>query len=270
MSAPLPATIDLRLPRAFVGLALALGLGTVGSALASLLRPDALAPLGATRWVFAVAAAVALSSVVATARVMRRGASRPSAAARGFGGAAVLAGALAMVLFGISMGEPRAGLMLVGAIAGIAFVPAGALLGLLCSPVLRRWDRLRRNPSHAGAIALVVGTGAWLLAAAALGWALDTQPVTRALAVAALCVGALAMLAAALVKAVRVHWLSRVALERVSGWTIRELSEVEVPLGLPRWSARPDVGSRSAGVLCRVLGDAHVEARMRIPAALLR
>ena len=267
----IPRPIDLRVPRAFTALAIGLGSGALAG-------PTVRAVLPASSFVgidhallWSVGLSTALCSALATAIVMRRGAvARPGGVIAWFAAAGVLASGLGLFALAGLQGTLNPIFILAGALGGaLVAVPLGATIGVLALPTLLALDRLRRNPSLAGRLGHLAGVGTWLAGAGLLALAVSSNHVTLLLAQTSLALGAVAALGAGIAHAIGTRWIAFVAANRVPGWTLRDPAEVDVPLGLPRWSDRPDPSGQRAAILCRILGADRLEARARIPAVLV-
>lgn len=275
VSPAIPQPIDLRLPRALLCLAIGLVGAALGSVSGAILQTYAADPVPGPHLAWAAGVATALTSILVTHWIIRRrvNARRGKAVLAvilGYSLAALPASGLTLLLFCALMGELSPLFLIVGGLFGLAVVPLGALLGLACLPVLRAYQRLRRNPSHVGRFTLCVAVGVWLACTGSFALLLATEPVGQALAWVGLGLGAAVVAAAGTMRVWRVRWFARVASRRVAGWAVCEFHDVHVPIGLARWSARPDPCGDRQGVLCRVLGDTVLEPRLRIPGAMLR
>ena len=268
----LPPPIDLRVPRSFT--AAALGLGTAalaGPAVRAVLPAGLFAGMDAAL-LWSVGLAAALCSVLSVAIVMRRGAlARRRGILAWFAAGGVLTSGLGLFALAGLQGDLQPLMILAGCVGGgLLGAPLGVLFGLAFLPVLFAWERLRRNPSLAGRIVHVCGVGGWLTAAGLLARVVAHDPMTVLLADTCLALGIGAAGIAALVHVGGKQWIAFVAANRVAGWTICDPTEVDVPLGLARWSDRPDPCGARPGILCRKLGGNLLEARVRIPAALFQ
>ncbi|MBL4687464.1 MAG: hypothetical protein JKY37_22905 [Nannocystaceae bacterium] len=274
MSSAIPQPIDLRLPRTFLCLAIGLLGAALGSIAGAILQTYAADPVQGPHLVWAAGVSTALTSILVTNWMIRRGVSARrgvvGVVVLGYSLAAVPASGLTLLVFCALKGELSPLFLIVGGLFGLALAPLGTVLGVACLPVLRAYERLRRNPSHVGRFTLCVGVGAWLIGTGSLALLLASEPVAQGLAWVGVGLGAVVVAVAGTMQVRRVRWFARVAARRVTGWTVCEFRDVHVPIGLARWSAVPDSRGDKPGVLCRVLGDAALEPCLRIPAAMLR
>lgn len=271
----LPRSLDLRWPRAVTALAVGLvgaasSAAVVGTLVAPVLRLTVEGILSPALLEWAVALPAGLTSVLAATWTIRAGAvSRGRGTLGAFGLAMVAAAGLALFVVGALLGELEPLLALVGALAGSIFAaPFGVLLGLLCRPVLRRLEQVRRNPSYVGRTRIVVEVAVWTIAVGLVAAFASVGVTAMVLAWTCVGLGLVAMGVAGIVHAHRVRWLARVAARRVDGWAIYPFEAVDVPIGIARWTAIPDPKGQRPGVLCRLAAGGPL-AELRIPAALL-
>jgi len=267
--------IDLRVPRAFTSLAIGLAGAAVGASVVPWMLSLVLqAPVQTdVAWLGALSTgAVALATA---GWVLRSGAAgHPRAVLAWFAFAAAANAGIVLFGLGAMMGEVRVALFLAGMAVGGAFAaPLGLVFGAGCIPALRDWVHLHRNPSWYGRTRLFATVGGWLVVAGLLALALADDSAAFRAAVACLTVGVSAALGALAVRSGGARWIARVASNRVAGWTICSTEDVDVPVGLARWTARLDPFAGPPVVLCRVAVDGRGERSLSpylcVPAELV-